>query len=334
MFANRLDAYKQLEHVRGSKVLAFVTGDRPGLETKIGSDALDHFGHHLDAIGDVPKISLVLYTRGGDTLAAWSLVNLIRQFCKEFEIIIPSKAHSAGTLLCLGANAIMMTKQATLGPIDPSVNTPLNPQIPGAPQSRLPVSVENVSGYIEFAREALGKDANLEVAFQLLADKVHPLVLGSAFRARSQIRMLARKLLAHGSVDKTRVDAILDFLCSESGSHDYTINRREARDELGLPIVKPDDHQYSVIRAIFEDTSNEMALTTPFLPLVELGANPSADYVFTRALIESVDAGSHAFRSRGTLRQQQVQVQPGLTQMAIQDSRTFEGWEHDDAGQV
>jgi membrane-bound ClpP family serine protease len=82
-------------------------------------EVLDHFVKHLDAIGDVPKISLLLYTRGGSTLAAWSIVNLVRQFCDQFEVIVPFKAHSAGTLVCLGADSILMTKQATLGPVDP-----------------------------------------------------------------------------------------------------------------------------------------------------------------------------------------------------------------------
>ena len=37
------------------------------------------------------------------------------------------------------------------------------------------------------------------------------------------------------------IDEIISFLTSESGSHDYTIYRDEARDELGLNIEKPDD---------------------------------------------------------------------------------------------
>ncbi|MCB2295730.1 hypothetical protein LGK95_19840 [Clostridium algoriphilum] len=52
------------------------------------------------------KISLILYTRCGNTLVGWSIVNLIRQFCDEFEVIVPSKALSTGTLICLGSNSI------------------------------------------------------------------------------------------------------------------------------------------------------------------------------------------------------------------------------------
>lgn len=308
-------------------MLAFITGDRSGLETQVGAEAVDLAGSHLDAIGDVPKLSLLLYTRGGDPLAAWSLVNLLRQFCKQLEIIIPAKCHSAGTLIGLGADTVVMTKQATLGPIDPSVITPLNPQDPVQPQSRIPVSVENVNGYIEFAREVLGRDGDTKAAFQILAENVHPLVLGGAFRARSQIRMLARKLLSAGPVDPARVEEILGFLCSESGSHDYTIHRREAL-ALGLPIEKPDDALYALIRDIFDDIASELALSRPFRPTVELAGQPSVEYNLPRALVESIAGGSDVFRSKGTLRQQQVMIQPGLTQMAIQDSRTFEGWEH------
>lgn len=147
----------RLETARNSKVLLFITGDRPGLETQIASDAYDLVVHHIDAIGLTQKITLYLYTRGGNTLTAWSLVNLIRQFCEDFEVVIPSKAHSAGTLMSLGADRIVMTKQATLGPIDPTLNHPLNPQIPGRPpEAKASVSVEEINGFIELAKRELG----------------------------------------------------------------------------------------------------------------------------------------------------------------------------------
>jgi Serine dehydrogenase proteinase len=331
MYADRKPLYAKLEKSRNSRVLTYVTGDRRQMETQIHAEAMDHFLHHLDAIGDVEKISLFLYTRGGETLAAWSLVNMIRQFCKELEVIVPFKAHSAGTLMSLAANKIVMTKQATLGPIDPSVNTPLNPQIVGAPpQARVPVSVEDVNGFIEFAKTALKED-QLNTAFQALAGNVHPLVLGNAFRARGQIRMLAKKLMGDRFPDEDKARKILEFLCSESGSHDYTINRREAGDQLGLPIEKPNDELYGLIKEIYDDIAKELELTTPYDPNVLLGGQGAATYSVPRSLVESVDGGSHAFVSEGNLARQQVQVQPGVVQNAIRDDRTFEGWRHRNA---
>src|SRR3989338_8569738 len=157
MYRERLENYKLLEKARDSKLLVYVTGDRPGMETQIHQEVVDYFAEHLDTFSLHNKISLFLYSRGGNTLAGWCIVNLIRQFCKEFEVIVPSKALSTATIICLGANNILMTKQATLGPIDPSVNTLLNPQVPGAgPQAKVPVSVEAMRGFLELTKTEVG----------------------------------------------------------------------------------------------------------------------------------------------------------------------------------
>lgn len=127
-YATRGKIYQSIEEQRKTKVLAFVTSDRVGMETKIAPDCIDVFVDLLDAIGPTKRVSLLLHTNGGQTLAAWRLVNLVRTFCDDFEVLIPLKALSAGTLIAIGSDKIVMTKQAALGPIDPSVTTPLNPQ--------------------------------------------------------------------------------------------------------------------------------------------------------------------------------------------------------------
>src|SRR5437660_1638922 len=150
MLADRIELYSQIEQERNSKLLVYITGDKPGMETQISQEVHDLFLNHIDRFNLPNKITLYLYTRGGDTMAAWGLINLLRQFCKDYEVIVPSKSRSAGTLICLGADNIIMTKQATLGPIDPSLNSHINPQnpsFPQNPQARIPVSVESIKGY-------------------------------------------------------------------------------------------------------------------------------------------------------------------------------------------
>jgi len=53
MLAERIPLYRQLEEKRKSKVIVYITGDRRQLETKIHSEVLDFFVHHLDIIGNV-----------------------------------------------------------------------------------------------------------------------------------------------------------------------------------------------------------------------------------------------------------------------------------------
>ncbi len=331
-YQTRQDLLRRWEAARQCTALLYVTGDRPGLETQIHPEVLDFFAQHLDGIGTVEKISLFLHTRGGSTLAAWSLVNLIRQFTNRVEIVVPAKAHSAGTLMCLGADSIMMTRQATLGPIDPSVNGPLNPEIPGAPpQQRAPVSVEAINGYIAFAKKEAGlssEEARLGV-LRALSDRVHPLVLGEVYRSRTQIRMLGRRLIKGHLANEEQINKVLDFLCSESGSHDYTIYRQEARDELGLRVERPTDETYAIIRDLHQSYSAEMNFGTPLNQEAILAGQPQAQYSHVRALIESVGSGSHRFVSEGTLSRQQIQIVPGVMQQAVADARAFEGWRHE-----
>ena len=332
MYQNRVELYTEIEKHRDSKLLVYVTGDRTGLETKIHSEVLDFFVAHLDVIGNVPKISLYLYTRGGDTLAAWSIANLVRQYCKEFEVLIPSKAHSGGTLISLGANSIIMTKQATLGPIDPSINTPINPPVPGAPPNiRYPVSVEAINGFIELAREIGGKaGADPSKILEILASHVEPLVLGQVYRTRTQIKMLGERLLSLHMEEDGKIEKILAFLCSESGSHDYTIYHREARKVLGLNVMLPDDDLYTVIKKVYDDIADELELTSPYKPDIFVGEQDKAQYKFSRALIESVNGGSHKFISQGQLIKQQITDQNiGSVQEIVRDSRTFEGWRYE-----
>jgi len=331
MYRDRIEPYRELEQLRKSKVLVYVTGDRRNMETQIHQEVTLFLPDHLDTFSTTEKISLLLYSRGGETLAGWTIVNMIRQFCDKFEVIIPSKAHSAATLIALGADNIIMTKQATLGPIDPSVNSPLNPQVPGAPpQSRIPISVEAVAGYFELAEKHLKieSESNLTSVFVKLTEYVHPVALGNIYRARTQIQMLAEKLLKFHMNDDERIKKIISVLCSESGSHDYTINRKEALSDLALPIEKPNDELYKVIDGIFKNLREELELDIPYNPQVLLGNQPHANYQSTRALIESVTGGSHKFISEGMLMAVQINTPTGLQDM-INDKRTFEGWRHE-----
>ncbi len=339
MFKDRIENYKKIENLRNSKLLVYITGDRPGFETQIHPEVLDYFINHLDCLKKEKKITLLLYTRGGNTLAAWSLTNLIRQFCDEFEVLIPSKAHSSGTLISLGANTIIMTKQATLGPIDPSLNTPLNPQnpqVPNNPQARLPVSVESIKGYFELAKKDLQIKDTQSIANILigLSNQVHPLVLGDVYRSRTQIQMLARKLLLKQIKDKKQIDKIIAFLCSDSGSHDYTIYRREAKEELGLNIEKPNDEFYQIIKETFTDIQNEFELKKAFDTNILLGNNNQADYSCRRALVESIAGGTDVFVSEGTLLRNIQMIQqapniPPIQRVVVEDQRKFEGWKHE-----
>lgn len=331
-YKERLSLLEKIGADRDSQAILYATSDRPNMDTPISQDAFDYFVQHLDKIWpNSKKITLILHTAGGDTSAAWRIINLLHIFCDELEVIIPNRAHSAGTLMSLGAKRILMTKQATLGPIDPSLSGPLSPAVPNQPHQRVPVSVEAVQGYIDIAKNVMGigDQAALGNVLVNLSHHIHPLVLGQIFRSRNQIRSLAENLLESHELEPDAKAKIIDFLCSESGSHDRTINRREAK-KFGLAVENPSDDLYQIINTLYEDMAEEMQLRTHFEPMMELQGQPNAQFTCVRSLLESVSGGSTRKVTKGAVALlTQVQQGPmGPTQLTgAQVNINFEGWE-------
>jgi hypothetical protein len=69
-------------------------------------------------------LTLLLHTPGGMTNAAESLVAYLRSKFKDFEVIVPTLAMSAGTMIALASDRIVMGRQSQLGPIDPQLTIP------------------------------------------------------------------------------------------------------------------------------------------------------------------------------------------------------------------
>ena len=138
--------------------------------------------------------------------------------------------------------------------------------------------------------------------------------------------MLAEKLLVNQVTDPSRIKEIISFLCSESGSHDYTINRREAKNTLGLNVSKPDEALYSIIKAIYDDISIELGFRESFDPKAIIRGGGL--YEVRRALVESTSGGCDSFISKGKMSLAVINT-PNGQQQQISDERVFEGWQHE-----
>ncbi|MDD5217153.1 MAG: hypothetical protein PHN49_01745 [Candidatus Omnitrophica bacterium] len=63
-------------------------------------------------------IALIVESFGGSARDAYKIALLLRRRCGGFTAVIPKYAKSAATLLSLGANKIIMSENAELGPLD------------------------------------------------------------------------------------------------------------------------------------------------------------------------------------------------------------------------
>lgn len=319
----------QVEKSRGSRLVCYVTGDRQGLETKIGMDIFPFFHDLLVQMGRQKQIDLFLYSTGGVTMAAWGLVNLVREFCDRFCVLIPFKAHSSATLISLGADEILMTRMAQLSPVDPTITSPYNPTLPGqapgtVPQF-LPVSVEDVAAYFDLAKEVGVKEENLTLeVFKTLSSDVRPLALGSVHRAKQQIKMLSEKLLSFHMDEKDKIEAIVSKLIRELYSHDYLIGRTEAKNQIGLKISDLSEDLERQAIDLFKQYAAALELTTPFNADILLGKDSTKVTTFDQAFIESTDA-TYTFRTKKEVKRVKV-TQQGVPMEGFQERVLEQGW--------
>jgi len=331
---DRFDLIGAIEEQTHSRVLCYIAGDRRGLETKIANDAFPMFHRHLATIGRQPRIALYLYSTGGITIAGYSLVNLIREFCDEFIVIIPFRALSTATLIALGANEIIMTPMGQLSPIDPSVEHPLGPvvQLPGQPEGRIaPVNVEDVNAFLDLAKREFGlsSETSLKEVFGILAGRIHPLALGAVQRSREQIAFLATNLMQYHTTDKRKVKRVVNTLIRERFTHSYIIGRSEAERTLELNIMRPGEDLNSLIVQLFNEYNAVTSMDTPYNPEALLGANNQGTFAFNRALIE-IPGSTYVFRTVKQLQRLQVQQQGvPVPVIGFQERLLQEGWLED-----
>ena len=317
---------EQIQEKRNSKILVYITGDRRKFETKIGMDIISLINDHLSLMDQCDKLDLFLYSTGGITMAGFGLVNLIREYFKDFNVIVPFKAYSCATLICLGANEIVMTKLGQLSPIDPSLPHPLAPILPNRPNQNVPISVEDVTAYIDLAKESgLKKESSLQLAFDQLSKTVHPLALGAVHRTTKQNEFLANHLLSHHLDNKNQKENIVNTLTKERFSHNYLIGRNEAKNILKLNIIEPDENLETLIMNLYKEYSKVLSLEDIFTEESFLGGDVEKTDTFNRAILQSENL-LHIFQTESTFRRHQIQVpqlpipQMGYTQIIIKQA--------------
>lgn len=327
-YAERKAIISRLEGIRKSRLIAFVLSDRatfppgvPGFAVNIDGESHIFLIDQLRAIGKTRQLDLFLYTRGGNTDAVWPFVSLLREYCDRLTVVVPFRAHSAGTLICLGADEIIMTDWAELSPIDPTTGNQFNPRDPSNPANPLGISVEDVAAYFQLAADRAGikePDQTLEV-FKQLAALVHPLALGNVQRVYMLIRRLAARLLAlHlDEEDSKKTQKIIKGLAEEFYSHIHAISRKEAIELLGDWVRAPTMDEAPLITELFESYAGTLELRNKFSLPEYMADQPLRELPVLGGFLESTDL-SHVVATQLKVGQRpqlppnvQMQVVPG-----------------------
>jgi hypothetical protein len=210
-----------------------------------------------DKFQNLGTLELLLHTPGGSADIAYQVVRFLRRHCKTLNIIVPLLAKSAGTLMCLGADAIYMGELGELGPIDVQISDPIEK----GPKSISPldefksaeflrdyaVEILDIFTLLIVRRSGMSLKESLHESLHFtteimrpLYEQLDPLEIGEYKRALAIGEEYGDRLLAMTKNPHRKL--ISQALLSKYPSHGFVIDRVEAR-TLGLPVHALDSAQ-------------------------------------------------------------------------------------------
>jgi len=269
-----LELIARLEDLRQSRVLLYMGQDRGQFSHRISEDDVSVLFQGLRQSEPVERLDLVLHTMGGSISTVHWLCHLFHAYGKHFSVLVPTKARSAGTLLCLGAHEIVMGPFAQLGPIDPQ----MAPHESSASGNRSMIAAEDIR---EFRNMAKGwfdiKEQEYHIQLlQLLCERIFPSSLTAFFRAEQQIAATTEQhLRLHlPAASPEERQKIANYFIQGCYAHDQIITREDAR-ELGLNVLDSSRQEEILLWQIWETCSQD--LLAPVSAIAhEVGQHPSA----------------------------------------------------------
>lgn len=233
-----LPQLSELEALRGNRVIVYASA--------ITDDGVGILYECLRRRGRAERLDLVLSTPGGLVTTTRQMALLLREYARHLSILVPHRAKSSGTLLCLSANELVLGPMAELGPIDSQIGAagPPPPDTPGA------ISAEDIRAFPRMAEDWFGvnrEEDRLQV-LALVAQRIFPTSLSSFYRFDRLVRQIANELLAYqlGDAEADSRRRIVDQLVGGYDAHDYILTRGDAR-QLGLRVHDASPREESLL---------------------------------------------------------------------------------------
>jgi len=273
LLGERQARYKAIEDYRKRPLIVYATATRANLEVNMAADAVREFIYQIDAIPHESRaIDVLIHSTGGDPLAAWKLMSLLRERFEKVGVLVPFMAFSAATLFALGADEIVMHPHASLGPIDPQI------QMMQADGSVRRFAYEDVGAFLRFLvnEVKITEQAHTSAVIEKLFSVVDPVNVGAAKRASELSSSIGERLLLTHMTgeDKTKARQIAENLNKSFFAHGDAVSRKRAR-ELHLKIAKEDAALEKLIWEAYLGLESYMELREPFIPLQKYLADPA-----------------------------------------------------------
>jgi hypothetical protein len=271
--AERKVRYQAIEDYRKRPLVVFATSTRAGVPGQVAGDAVRELIDQIDALLGHARVDILVHSTGGDALAAWKLMSVLRERFESVSVLVPFMAFSAATLFALGADEIVMHPHASLGPIDPQVTIVL------PDGTRRQFSYEDVGAFLRFLVDEvkITEQVHVSAIIDRLFSAVDPLNVGAAKRASELSSSVGERLLLmhmKNSEDKARAKQIAENLNKSFFAHGDAVSRNRAR-QLNLKVADSDPELERLIWDAYLSLESYMELRKPFNPLQHYLADPA-----------------------------------------------------------
>ncbi len=212
-------------------------------------------------------LTLILHTPGGDGNATESIVEYLLSKFTYIEVIIPTYAMSAGTIMSMAANKIIMGCHSQLGPIDSQISL-----------DNRQVSAQSIVDQFEKAKEEILEDKELITIWYPILQTIGPAMLQEAqnaldYGSKIVINWLTRRMFSEFQNKEIKAEKVAEFFRNASihKSHGHPINRDEIRANTDLNIYDLEEDQelqeyvltaYHLITIAFQKTTASKIIET------------------------------------------------------------------------
>lgn len=247
------------------------------------------------------EIDVLLHTFGGDPVASYHLARIIRDCAVKATFIVPEHAYSAGTLLCLAGDDVLLGTQAVLSPIDITIVRHRQPRerteeptfdsetrastdevelvaidhfIKAAAHARVEIEREfRRSGWTEAKSDA--ESAMLKA----MVDELGVIQIGKIYRERNITQAYAKHLLnsymLRGS-DSSIIERATNRLVADSPSHSFDLDYHLCND-IGLRVYRMEESLSDQCKQIVkglrkEEVTRSIDTSAPFFELIGVDA--------------------------------------------------------------
>jgi len=179
--------------------------------------------HNMDAS---KGLVLILHTPGGDITAAEQIINYVHSIFDDVTAIVPVRCMSAGTMLALSCDEIIISKAGQLGPTDP--------QIFG------PNSVKNIIEQFEMARQDILRNPQLAHLWAPILRTYGHSLYRHATKVEAYAKAKITEWLKQKGKSSPEVDLILRTFHDTPNFHGERIGYRDMKN-LGMNVKLLED---------------------------------------------------------------------------------------------